>query len=187
MERIEELEQLLLQHLRTAGLRNNKENLLIDEMLDLRKERRKLFTQIIDQNKILEKENEILKEERRVSIEKQSNMLTLMKDQHQLEMQKREEEWKLLETALKKEIELLNENKRLTDENKIENIKRSYELKLSQLEGKLSQIVKEKQLNDLTKAKLMAEDLLKKITHDMEAKYQKKIAEYVTIFSSIIL
>jgi hypothetical protein len=177
MEKIEELEQLLLQHMRTAGLRNNKENILIEEMLDIRKERRKLFAKILEKNKALEKENASLKEEIRLSNEKQGNFIQCLKDQYALDLNKREKEWNSLENALNKEIELIRENQRLTDDNKIEQIRKSYEVKLAQLETKLADIVKEKQLNDLTKAKLIAEDLLKKITNDLETKYHKKVNE----------
>jgi hypothetical protein len=45
--RIEELEQGILQHIRTAGLRKPKETSLVDELLAIRRERRRLFAGIV--------------------------------------------------------------------------------------------------------------------------------------------
>jgi hypothetical protein len=177
MEKIEELEQLLLQHMRTAGLRNNKENMLIEEMLDLRKERRKMITSLVEKNNAVQQENNELREQSRQLTDKSQALINLLKEQHKTELQRRDEEFKTLESALRTEIQLLHDNSKLNEEKTVEVVKNSYEAKFFKLETKLKQLLKEKEINDLSKAKMIAENLLKKVTSEIEEKYKKRLAE----------
>ena len=67
---IEGAEQSVIQHLRTCGLRKASETSLIDEILNIRRERRRIFTDLMqvceslrNQNKHLEKQLHIAREE----------------------------------------------------------------------------------------------------------------------------
>jgi hypothetical protein len=185
MEKIEELEQLLLQHMRTAGLRNNKENMLIEEMLDLRKERRKMITSLIEKNNSLQLENNELREQSRHLNDKSQALINLLKEQHKIELQRRDDEFKSLENALRTEIQLLHDNSKLNEEKSIEIVKSSYEAKFFKLETKLKQLLKEKEINDLSKAKMIAENLLQKVATEIEEKYKKRLAECKEAVKSI--
>ena len=54
MEDIESKEELLLQHIRSSGLKKQRETSLIDEVLDLRKCRRQVFTALTEKLKDLQ-------------------------------------------------------------------------------------------------------------------------------------
>ena len=177
MEKIEELEQLLLQHMRTAGLRSNKESGLVEEILDLRKERRKLFAQLTEKNRELIQENEFIKEQHRLTDQKQEQIVKVLKEQHELELSKREDEFQQKELLLREEIQLLKENHKLTEQREIEALKHNYESKFTKLEMKLRQLLKEKEINDLTRAKQMAEKFLKKSLTEIEAEHEKRLEE----------
>lgn len=181
MEKIEDLEQLLLQHMRTAGIRSSKENSLIEEMLDLRKERRKLFSQLAEKNERLTEENEFIKEQHRQANQKQEQLINLLKNQHDIEIAKREEEFHQRESSFKHEIALLQENHKLLEEKSYETFKQTYESKLGKLEQKLKQVLKEKEANDLSKAKQLAEKFIEKALVEMEESHKKKISEYVLV------
>ncbi len=181
MEKIEDLEQLLLQHMRTAGIRSSKENSLIEEMLDLRKERRKLFSQLAEKNQRLTEENEFIKEQHRQANQKQEQLINLLKNQHDTEIAKREEEFHQRESSFKHEIALLQENHKLLEEKSYETFKQTYESKLGKLEQKLKQVLKEKEANDLSKAKQLAEKFIEKALVEMEESHKKKISEYVLV------
>jgi len=60
-ERIETLEQSLIQHIRTAGLRKPRECSLIDDVMNLRKDRRQTFTNLFKYAELLKEQNRSLK------------------------------------------------------------------------------------------------------------------------------
>lgn len=59
-QKVEDLEQALIQHLRTAGIRKPRETALIDEVMDLRKHRRRLLAAVNAQLAVLQQENQQL-------------------------------------------------------------------------------------------------------------------------------
>ena len=57
IEILEGMEQAVIQHIRTAGIVNkSKETSLVDKVLDLRRERRRVFSATINELEIVKKE-----------------------------------------------------------------------------------------------------------------------------------
>eukprot|EP01032_Pedospumella_encystans_P025125 gene25125-28405_t len=54
LAKIENLEQGIIQHVKTSGIRKPRELQLIDEIMDLRRERRKLFSTLVQQLRVTE-------------------------------------------------------------------------------------------------------------------------------------
>lgn len=175
MENLEEREQILIQHLRTAGLRQAKEASLVEEVFDLRKERRRYFSQLQEEMGRLDQVNKDLCLELDQVKQHLMTDLTTLQKKHEREVAIRDEQLRLLEQSMKAEKEAQVENVKLTEKKSLDRLKASYESKLSLLEEKLKEIIEEKQQNDLKHAKMIANDLVKKVTIEIEEKYQKKI------------
>eukprot|EP01039_Chlorochromonas_danica_P008883 gene8883-9798_t len=136
MENLEEREQILIQHLRTAGLRQAKEASLVEEVFDLRKERRRYFSQLQEEMRRLDQVNKDLNLE--LDQVKQHLMadLTALQKKHEREVTIRDEQLRLLEQSMKAEKEAQVENVKLTEKKSYDRLKASYESKLSLLEEK---------------------------------------------------
>jgi hypothetical protein len=52
-DQIENMEQAVIQHIRTSGIRKPRETSLIDELMDMRRERRKLFAALSERGRSL--------------------------------------------------------------------------------------------------------------------------------------
>jgi len=120
---IEGTEQSVIQHLRTCGLRKASETSLIDEILNIRRERRRIFTDLMqvceslrNQNKHLEKQLHVTREE--VVQAKKASVTQLDELQQtyarelkvQTEAQKKKHELKLKEVGVRLEDLISNKN-----------------------------------------------------------------------------
>jgi hypothetical protein len=177
MEEIEEKEQLLIQHIRTAGLRQNKELTIIEEILTIRKERRKFVTQTNEKLQFLEKENVLLQNELSKIHDKHENLITKLLDNHQLEMKRFEKDFQLLEEKYIQDKQSSEQNQHQHDEELLNKYKKHYEMKLMKIEKKLQTLVIEKETNDLEHAQKIAEDMVKKVKQEVEEKYEQRIQQ----------
>ena len=120
---IEGAEQSVIQHLRTCGLRKASETSLIDEILNIRRERRRIFADLMqvceslrNQNKHLEKQLQTTREEviqaKKVSATQVDEMqLTCARElKVQTEALKKKHELKLKEVGARLEDLIANKN-----------------------------------------------------------------------------
>lgn len=149
VQSIEERELQLIQQIRTAGIRKPRETALIDEILDLRKDRRRIFasltaslaahqSRIADVEKQLRSHYEDLKDvdskwQRRVEDLQAKMSLSEAAHKHQLE-----------ELSGKQTRAMKEEKKRLA---------RKYEEQLQVIEAKLNELQASKSENESVKAK----------------------------------
>jgi hypothetical protein len=177
MEEIETKEQNLIQHLRTAGLRQNKETALVDEVLELRRERRRLLSSLQERNGQLEKA--MLELERQNNTLQQQIQVDLddIRQQHHTQLVQRDEQWHNLECLLREEAEHKTKTIIANEKLRYDAIKRSYEQKLVLLESKLREITHEKESKELQQAKSIASTIVSKVTAEIESKYQRKLSE----------
>ena len=102
--RIENIEQSIIQHIRTSGIRKPRETALIDELLDLRKERRIFSSSIHNQLKSLESQNKLLFDELNELKKNTSNELKTAQDNEKLLQIQLQTEKLHFEERLKKEL-----------------------------------------------------------------------------------
>jgi len=62
-EEVEALESALISHLHTSGLRPQRETSLVDEVMSIRRERRKLFASLISHSQTQDRQVALLKEQ----------------------------------------------------------------------------------------------------------------------------
>lgn len=178
MESIEDKEQALIQHLRTAGLRQPKEIALVDEVLEIRKERRRLYAGLQERVGALEAAKADLTQQVDSQRIRMVEDLDSLKTRYESELGKRDEAFRMLERSLREEKDLQSENVRLTEKKALDKLKHGYEAKLALLEGKLQEILAEKQSGELKQARALANSIAQKVTGEIEERYHKKLSEY---------
>jgi hypothetical protein len=163
---IESREQELIQHIRTSGLRKPRETFLVDEVMSIRTERRKLFTTLSKHIDDLTMESEDMKVEissfdRKIedALKEYSKSISASKEDEISE--------------LKTELEILkvqNSSKRETKVN-IDALKSKYEAQLSLLEAKIKEIDLQRKKNTEDEAKALAEKLSAKAIAEAELNF----------------
>lgn len=181
IDRLEQLEQTIIQHIRTSAIPKQRELLLVDEMLTLRTERRRYFSNIQTQVDKLKKDND--EYQKQLTTMQQSYVSEQEKSQRdcKVELQKCTEELQSLQHEYELEKRMHVENMKLLENEVTQRLKRLYDSKLNIIEIKLKEVMLEKQTNDLAQAKVIADSIVKKVSGDLEEKYQRKVAEYVCI------
>eukprot|EP01031_Cornospumella_fuschlensis_P023447 gene23447-28446_t len=158
MESIEAKEQALVQHFKTAGLRQQKELALVNEILEIRKERRQLFASLSEtSSKLLASNNEL---SQTISILKEEAIQDMaeLEDRYHKELEAQKTTFLHKERVLQEELALRRENQKLHVEQEVNRVKLVYESKLQLVESKLKRQVAEK------------------ITKEIEDKYKLKMA-----------
>lgn len=178
IERIEQLEQTLIQHIRTSAILQTRELLLIDEVLSIRRERRKCFTNALNQNEKFKTENEELKQQLSSIQQNTSKELERILQNHNQERQRHQEEFQTLKQEFELEKRMNRENIKMIESTLTDKLKRSYESKLNIIENKLQEVLTEKQANDIAQARLIADNLVKKVSTELENNYNRKLSEY---------
>eukprot|EP01035_Chromulina_nebulosa_P028613 gene28613-37811_t len=171
IEILEGMEQAVIQHIRTAGIVNkSKETSLVDKVLDLRRERRRVFSATINELETVKKE-----------------FIEL-----QIRLQKAEAD--IIETkadferaTLQHKSELVNcsAKQQLKEKSAIYEVRQKYETKIKLLESKINEVFEEKMKYDRKDAQSMASDLIRKAAEDIEAKYLAKMKEYKSTILAI--
>lgn len=179
MASLENADQLLLQHLRTAGLKSTKEGTLIEEVLESRKLRRKVINSY--ENKVKQLNSQLKSQEEKVHEvqetlqrrdEELRSLTTTLTSTHDYQL-------KNLESLLRKEMSETVDSIKKSSRKEMEKVRIKYEEQLQQVDLKLQELMEEKKSNDFVQAKEMANNIAQRIAQEYEAKYQKKVAEYV--------
>jgi chromosome segregation ATPase len=175
---IESREQNLIQRIRTSGLVQSREVLLVDEVLEIRKERRQLFTKMNGEISMLQEMSQRW-EQKALSLEQRI-------DQLQREFLRREEDRKIknreeIENAKQEMLQHREKEASLAQaefSRREEIMKIRYENQLQELAAKIEQVTIEQKSHDLTQAKVIANKLVKKISSELEEKFLRKVREY---------
>ncbi len=186
IDAIEEREQTIIQHIRTSGLRKPRESSLIEEMIELRKDRRKAFSAILSKNETISNQFSELK-----------SMFSNQKDvlQHEISIKTVELQQELslknsqLEEITRSQEEYSNRLKQrfhlaLREEKKI--LASQYEEKLQLIESKLAEVTtaaQSKRNNENVNKEDLKMALVAQET-EMEKQYQGRIRKCVIEFDS---
>ena len=175
--RIENIEQSIIQHIRTSGIRKPRETALIDELLDLRKERRIFSSSIHNQLKSLESQNKLLFDELNELKKNTSNELKTAQDNEKLLQIQLQTEKLHFEERLKKELHDQEEKLKFLESMNMNKLKKKYEERVKMMDDKVSEVFKEKAKSDMKEARSLATDLAEKAKVQIERRYNEKLAE----------
>lgn len=168
MEVLDEMDQTLIQHIRTAGLRKAREVALIDEIMEIRRERRKLFSTLSTKMENLEKQNFELKAQEDEKAIKSSEELNE-------KLVAKQDELSRLKQKCKLHINELNERHAAQIEDINEKISKKYEGKLQLLESKIEELSSMKQTREKREADQSAQVIVQEQLLEVERKHAAKI------------
>lgn len=176
-DRIESMEQEIIQHIRTSGIRKPRETSLIDEILEIRKERRRLFNSLSGQINSSGSQIRILSEELSSTKNNISSIIIDRTEQINTSLKQCQTEKETMERRLRDEFKTELEKTKFQDRLKLEKINAKYEEKNKLIESKLVEIMTEKEKADNKEAKRIATDLLATAKAELEGRYLNKIQE----------
>ncbi len=177
LDKIESLEQEIIQHIRTSGIRKPRETSLIDEVLEIRRERRKLFSSMTAQISSSENQISFLSEELHHTNEKMTTLINERTEQITNNMKQTQIEQSSLEQRLRDEFKIELEKSKFQDRLKFDKLRGKYEERSQQVEAKLQEIMTEKRKADNQAAKVIAKELLEGAKVELENRYLNKINE----------
>ena len=177
VNKIEGLEQNVIQHIRTSGIRKPRETQLIDEMMDLRRERRKLLSSLVQQLKSIDGINQQLTEELRLCKDKLAAESGHLQSQLSSLVSQKQSEYERFDEKLRRELEIQEEKMKFMEKINIDKLKKKYAERMLLLEAKVDEVSQMKAVGDQKEAKTIAMELVSKAKLEMERKCMEKISE----------
>ena len=156
LDELEQKEQEIIQHVRTAGLRKPRETALVDELLAIRKERRQMFGALVSHIVRLQDARRALSEE----VERQSAAQRDLRSVHQQELKK-------LEEVHANELQ-----------HQVQRLGRRYEEKLRLIGSKVEQVTSARRKEQQGEAEALARDLTAAAVDEVDKKHEEKLARY---------
>jgi len=175
--KVENLEQSIIQHVKTSGIRKPREMQLIDEIMDLRRERRKLFATLTQQLRMTDAHNSELSSELAGLKERQSGESTGLQSQLTALLTQRQADQDRYEEKLRRELEVQEEKHKFMEKVNADKLKRKCEEKIKLLEAKVEEVFVMKASSDQKEAKVIATELLTKAKAELEKRCSDKINE----------
>jgi hypothetical protein len=179
LAKIENLEQALIQHIRTSGVRKPRETALIDEVMDIRRDRRRLFCSLITQLKSSESINKAQVEE--LARVKNNNKIELdsLKQQVATLIQQKNNDTEYFDQRLQKDLQVQEEKLKFMERLNIDKIQKVCNAKIQVLEEQVEEAVAIKSASkmEVKEANKLAMELIQKSKDEMEKKCNQKILE----------
>lgn len=172
-------EQTLIQHVRTSGIAQARELSLVSEVLDIRKERKRLFAGFNEQIVSLQADNQRLKDSMNQYHEAAERQLRQLTEAQALDHETHQQRLATLESSLRNEHHSAIEIIKLSETKKQQCMQHGYESQIQLLSQKLKDILIERDNRDLAQAKSIANKITKKLSHELQSSYDTKIAEYL--------
>lgn len=175
--KIENLEQNIIQHIRTSGVRKPRETALIDEVMELRRERRKFSTTIYGHLKALDKQNSALQQEMDALRHRLQTSTAGEEQLQRKQAEMRETERQQFEERLKNELATQEEKLEFMEKINIAKVRNKYEERMKELELKMKDVFQERAKTELKDARTIAMELVEKAKVELERRCNEKIAE----------
>jgi DNA anti-recombination protein RmuC len=177
LSKVENLEQSIIQHIRTSGVRKPRETALIDEVMDLRRERRKFSADVQNHIKSLEKQNMHLSDELRVLKERLDSEVEKAQVQSRTLPEQREADRLQFEERLKRELATQEEKLKFMEKINIAKVRNKFEERMKEMEIRANEMIDEKARAELKDARSIALGLVEKAKIELEKRCNEKIAE----------
>ena len=172
---LEENEDLLIQHVRTSGLRKARETSLIDEIISIRKIRRQIFTNLLDKIKELSMEIESLNNSNSINKNDFSTLVKVYDEKYTSYKLNLNKEMSLYKEKLKIQAQESKDRLIQTASKEIKTMKNTYEDKIKKISLKLTELIENKKnTNELNETKIM------QIENDLHQKYSNQLKVYQT-------
>lgn len=176
---IETSENLLIQHIRTAGIRKPREIELINEIMALRRERRKSFNAIEQTAKNFKKENTTLQMQLTRTTKEAETEISLFKSSLSSTLKKKDLEVQSIIDHYDNQFLKEKERNKYIVKSTEEKLSKIYEEKLRQVEQKIEDLAGAKAKHDHTTAEAIAFDLTAKSISELNEQHQAKLMKYV--------
>jgi hypothetical protein len=175
LQNIEDLEQQLIQHIRISGVRKQRETSLIDEALNIRKERRKLISSLSSNLRHVFAENNALRTQLVQALSVKSEAEAAKIDELKEALNQKTNQFDSLNVKYQRDIQTLRD--RLVNENKteLEALTRKHETKLRLLESKINELADIKANNSTKLNQETLNEILDSAKNEMENKYGLRI------------
>jgi hypothetical protein len=177
LAKIENLEQNIIQHIRTSGVRKPRETALIDEVMELRRERRKFSSAVHSQLKALDGQNKVLVDEVTELREKLQVAGTAGELTRRKLAESRETDKTQFEERLTKELATQEEKLKFIEKINIAKIRNKYEEQMKEYDLKMKEMFQAKAKAELKDARTIALELVEKAKLEMEKRCNEKLAE----------
>lgn len=172
IEDIENREQSILQHLRTSGLKKVRENSITEEIMELRRCRRRVFRDII--SKVCSQDDSLKTQEKdlvdKMNTEIESRVGVLKK-----ELEVKNNELLQLRGRFIAEVEAVKQSESSAAKEKVLEMRTHYESKIQLLEAKFSDINKYRK--ESQESHVPRETVIKQM-EDMKASFDRKLERY---------
>ena len=170
VDQLEEAEQSLIEHIRTAGIKKTREYQLIDEIISLRKRRRQVFSLIIKDNE----NNSVLYKEEKEKLKDQLNRLK----QRVIDVNNESEKKDMIINNIQKEFKMKLEDVHLKYRDmvkqEVKRVRESYDKKLITLEEKIEKIQEKSTRSD----EVNEEEQMRKIRLVLDENNQRQQEKY---------
>ena len=175
LSNLEENEDLLIQHIRTSGLRKARETSLIDEIISIRKIRRQIFTNLLDKINELSIEIETINNNNTINKNDMSTLVKVYDEKYASYKSTLNNEMTLYKEKIKIQAQQSKDKLIKTASNEIKSMKKTYEDKINKLSIKLNELIESKQnTNDINEKKIM------QIENNLHLKYSNQLKSYQT-------
>ena len=174
-DKLERLEQDLILHVRTSGVRKQSEISLINEIMEIRRERRQLISALVDKYDRMHAENVALRKSVAGSEETTQKLIS----SHGLEMERISRDIKQQIAEIKQECAnaYSHNMEKMSMEHKssMDKLKAKYREKIQLFEHKINQLSEAKLNADSVEAQKMASKLVATAKAELEARYNKTV------------
>ena len=140
LESIESMEQAIMQHIRTSGLKKNRECAIIEEVLNLRKKRKQVFASIIKDVNSLQEYSATVENALSREREAANSRSSVVESSLRGELQAQSKEIHRLKEAHRAKLEEMKDSQRQLMDMEISRVKSRYESKLRLLEEKVGAV-----------------------------------------------
>ena len=179
VDQLEEAEQSLIEHIRTAGIKKTREYQLIDEIISLRKRRRQVFSLIIKDNE----NNSVLYKEEKEKLKDQLNRLKQRIIDVNNELEKKDMIIKNIQKEFKMKLEDVHLKYRDMVKQEVKRVRESYDKKLITLEEKIEKIQEKSTRSD----EVNEEEQMRKIQLVLDENNQRQQEKYSTSMQRFVI
>lgn len=182
---LEALEQQLIQHLRTTGVRKQREVELINEVMNIRRERRKSFATVRLLVRRLEEDNREIRDRCTSLARERESEVASTKAFTAHAMHKKEAELSAIGRQHEAELSALKE--KFTHVNKLQlaRISKLYEEKLKAVDEKLQELEAARQGHDQRTAQAIATEMTDRAVTEVTAQHRIKLQKYKEALRSV--
>ena len=172
---LEDREHQLIQHLRTSGIRKPREIELINEVIQLRQERRKSFSALDSIAQRHSKENISLKQRLASSVDDKVSEAVIQEESAKRILRKKDDDIKMIIKHY--ELKLMNEKElNLTKmKSQADNLNQINECRLRAVDKKIAELMTEKSNHDYKIAETMAFDITAKAVAELNDQHDAKL------------